>query len=466
MDTKERKNTFSRRRFLAGGAATGGFLLLAACGGAGTGEAMPKEEMKEAEAPKEEAKQPEMEKITLVFRDWRAVGDTPTTWDQWFIWASDTFREMNPQVENIEYTRVPFGENVAKLTTEAAARVVPDVMHSSIIWARDLWDNGLLTDLSAHTATAPDIAPDAFMPSANPYRIAQGKVFGISFWGPDSYVMVINQDHFIEAGLDPQGADLATWDGLTAASEKLAKKNAAGKLERLGFTYHIPGLPEFAAWTYANGGDMHNEELTEAVFDSAKALEVADHRAKQHVKYRDVIDDFPSGREILAQGRGSGIHWGTWAAYYIRDEFQEGFKFWFVPPPQGPSQDGDASGATWINMIVVPDGTAHADMAFEMNRFICGLEAQVQKLLMVNQVSPRLDFYNSAEWASAVEDFPVIAVTPEVGAKGKNYPFYRRWTASNPHFKIVQDAMSGESELDLRGALAESARLITQELEA
>jgi ABC-type glycerol-3-phosphate transport system substrate-binding protein len=426
---------------------------------------MPKEEMKEAEAPKEEAKQPEMEKITLVFRDWRAVGQTPTTWDQWFIWADETFREMNPQVESIEYTRVPFGENVAKLTTEAAARVVPDVMHSSIIWARDLWDNGLLTDLTPHLAAAPDVGEDAFMPSANPYRKAQGKLFGISFWGPDSYVLVINQDHFVEAGLDPQGGDLGTWDGLAAASEKLAKKNAAGKYEGLGFTYHIPGLPEFAAWTYANGGDMHNEDLSEAVFDSAKALEVADHRTKQFVKFRDLIDDFPSGREILAQGRGSAIQWGTWAAYYIRDEFEEGFNFWFVPPPQGPSQDTDASGATWINMMVVPDGTAQPDMAFEMNRFICGLEAQVQKLLLVNQVSPRLDFYNSTEWQSAVEDFPVIAVTPEIGANGKNYPFYRRWTAANPHFEIVQNAMKGESELDLRGALAEAAKLITQELE-
>ena len=224
MDTSKSDRLFSRRRILAGGAASGALLLLAACGGTATTEAMPKEEMKEAEAPKAEAKQPEMEKISLAFRDWRPVGQTPTTWDQWFIWASETFREANPQVENIEYTRVPFGENVAKLTTESAARVTPDVMHSSIIWARDLWDNGLLADLSAHIATAPDVAEDQFMPSANPYRIAQGKIFGLSFWGPDSYVLVINQDHFIEAGLDPQGADLATWDGLSAATERPLKE--------------------------------------------------------------------------------------------------------------------------------------------------------------------------------------------------------------------------------------------------
>ena len=465
MDTSKSSRLFSRRRILAGGAASGAFLLLAACGGTATTEAMPKEEMKEAEAPKAEAKQPEMEKISLAFRDWRPVGQTPTTWDQWFIWASETFREANPQVENIEYTRVPFGENVAKLTTESAARVTPDVMHSSIIWARDLWDNGLLADLSAHIATAPDVGEDQFMPSANPYRIAQGKIFGLSFWGPDSYVLVINQDHFIEAGLDPQGADLATWDGLSAATERLSKKDSSGIYNRLGYPYDVPGFEAFASWLYANGGDMHNEELSEAVFDSPKALELADHRQKQFIRYRDRGDDYPSGRAALQEGRGSAVPWGTWAAYYIRDEFEEGFNFWFAPPPQGPSSQGEASGTSWINMIVVPDGSAQPDMAFELNRFICGLEAQIQKLLLVKQVSPRLDFYNSSEWATAVEDFPVINVTPEVGARGKTYPFYRRYSASAPHYQLISDAIGGESELDLKGALAEAARLITQELE-
>ena len=77
MDMSRSSRLFSRRRILAGGAASGAFLLLAACGGTATTEAMPKEEMKEAEAPKAEAKQPEMEKISLAFRDWRPVGQTP-----------------------------------------------------------------------------------------------------------------------------------------------------------------------------------------------------------------------------------------------------------------------------------------------------------------------------------------------------------------------------------------------------
>ena len=57
-------------------------------------------------------------------------------------------------------------------------------------------------------------------------------------------------------------------------------------------------------------------------------------------------------------------------------------------------------------MIVVPDGSAQPDMAFELNRFICGLEAQIQKLLLVKQVSPRLDFYNSAEWPLRLRTSP------------------------------------------------------------
>ena len=156
--------------------------------------------------------------------------------------------------------------------------------------------------------------------------LRKGKIFGLSFWGPDSYVLVINQDHFIEAGLDPQGADLATWDGLSAATERLSKKDSSGIYNRLGYPYDVPGFEAFASWLYANGGDMHNEELSEAVFDSPKALELADHRQKQFIRYRDRGDDYPSGRAALQEGRGSAVPWGTWAAYYIRDEFEEGLQ--------------------------------------------------------------------------------------------------------------------------------------------
>ena len=103
-------------------------------------------------------------------------------------------------------------------------------------------------------------------------------------------------------------------------------------------------------------------------------------------------------------------------------------------------------------MMVVPDGAQQPDMAFEYSRFICGLEAQVQKLVLVKQVSPRLDFYNTPEWGQAVEELPQLAAVPAIGAAGKPYPFFRRYTAANAHFPIVQDAMRGESDLDLRGA--------------
>ncbi len=462
MGTRE----FTRRRFLAGGAAAGGFALLAACGGGATGGAMAEEEMAEPEQA-QEATQPEAEQVTVVFRDWREPGRTATTWDTWFNWSNDAFVEMHPEVAAVEYSFIGWGDQyIQKLVTEAAARVSADVVHSSIIWGRDLWDNGLLLDLSSHVATAPDVGLDQFMPSAEPYSTAEGKTFGISFWGPDSYVMVINQDHYVEAGLDPQGADQDTWEGLAAVTEKLSKKDAAGNYERLGFTYHIPGMAEFSAWTYVNGGAMHNADLTEAIFDTAEALQVAEHRALQYVKYKDRVEGYPGGLESLQNGLGSGISWGTWAAYYVRDEFPEDFNFWMVPIPKGPSSADDTTGTTWINMMVVPDGSSQPDFAFEYSRFICGLEAQIKKLELVKQVSPRLDFYNSTEWSAAVEELPQLAVVPEVGAGGKPYPFFRRYTAANQQFPIVGDAMRGESDLDLRGALAEAVRLITEELQA
>ena len=113
--------------------------------------------------------------------------------------------------------------------------------------------------------------------------------------------------------------------------------------------------------------------------------------------------------------------------------------------PQGPSTDGTTSGATWINMMVVPtvrrNRTWRLNSAGHVRPGSPGAE-----LLMVNQVSPRLDFYNTPEWSKAVEDLPQLGVVPDVGARGKAYPFFRRYTSANEQWQIVRDALSGESD--------------------
>ena len=56
---------------------------------------------------------------------------------------------------------------------------------------------------------------------------------------------------------------------------------------------------------------MHNAELTDAIFDTAQALEVAEHRAIQYVRYKDRVEGYPGNLDSLRQGLGSGISWGT-----------------------------------------------------------------------------------------------------------------------------------------------------------
>ena len=119
MATKETRRAFSRRRFLAGGAAAGGFALLAACGGAGTGEAMPAEEMKELKRRK---RKPSSRRWSPSPWSSATGASRPHRDDVGSLvhLADETFREANPQVEAIEYTFVPFGaEYIQKLTTES-----------------------------------------------------------------------------------------------------------------------------------------------------------------------------------------------------------------------------------------------------------------------------------------------------------------------------------------------------------
>ena len=136
MDTYETKRLFSRRRFLAGGAASGGFLLLAACGGAGTATTEEPEQAKEAALSPKRSQSPS----SSATRPGRTLSGKP------FNWSADTFREMNPQVEAIEYTSWRRVRSSPRCCARRARK-----------WGRDLWDNGILADLSAHIATAPEI---------------------------------------------------------------------------------------------------------------------------------------------------------------------------------------------------------------------------------------------------------------------------------------------------------------------
>ena len=122
-------------------AAAGIGLLAAACGG----------------QPGASAPQPANLTGTLVYRDWRLRSGNPV--DEAFYKAvRDGFLAKYPNAK-WEQEQVDFGKvYLEKMVASAAAGTSPQAVFSSIIWARDLWEQGLLEDLGSYIAKTPSVA--------------------------------------------------------------------------------------------------------------------------------------------------------------------------------------------------------------------------------------------------------------------------------------------------------------------
>ena len=121
---------------------------------------------------------------------------------------------------------MPFGaEYIQKVLADSAAGSPAELLHSSIIWAREFYDRGVLLDLNDYLATVPELAPDQFFGDAtNRYRSKEGKFYGVPWEGPDSGIIAVNARCWPEVGLDPKGESIKTWDDFVEAAGRMTKR--------------------------------------------------------------------------------------------------------------------------------------------------------------------------------------------------------------------------------------------------
>jgi multiple sugar transport system substrate-binding protein len=217
----------TRRRVV--GAATAALAapaVLAACGG-----------------PPADSGAPQTSKVsgTVTYMDWR-LGGSPLD-EQFYKTVKDGFVAKNPG-SKVEQIQVEFGTPyLEKLVSMSAGGTPPDVFHSSIIWGRDLWSDGLLEDLGPYIAKTPAVGPSQYVDAAHFYDSWKGKTFGVPHVGPDFNVFYVNRTLLNEVGIASTDDALAkwTWDDLMAAHAKLLRRGTDGKLTRPGVIYN-PGV--------------------------------------------------------------------------------------------------------------------------------------------------------------------------------------------------------------------------------
>lgn len=443
----QEQKRLTRRHFLQLTGLTAGALAVAAC--AVPGAPAPAGSGAEAGAA---------EGVTLRYRSWHSPAQSQGD-SAWYDWLTENYKDAK-----IEYEFVPFGsEYIQKVLADSAAGTPPDLLHSSIIWAREFYDRGVLLDLDDYISTVPELAPDQFYGEAtNMYRSKNGKYYGVPWEGPDSSIIAVNSNLLKEAGLDPQGADIKTWDDFVEAAKALTKREG-DEITQAGYLIQDHRYIEtFNSFLVSNGGAMHDEDFAAATFNNDKGLQVMEMQLALLNEHKVSFPIAPERQDeqLFLQGKAGMIHAGTWSTSSLDDQKPEGFEYWYIIFPQGPQGAGKA-GTTWSNMFVLPKATSNVDAAWALMKYCTTPPVVITRFELSTRTTPHKAIFESEKWNEVLQRAPQRAVTTPAAEAGGVYPFFPFFTEANDAIGIeLQQVMTAGK--DPQEALNEAERKVNE----
>ncbi|WP_368496323.1 ABC transporter substrate-binding protein [Herbiconiux sp. A18JL235] len=176
---------------------------------------------------------------------------------------------------DVEVTFVDWGDISTKLNSAFAAGTAPDVFGHGPAATADFVANDRILDLDDRVAAMSADDRDDLAAA-----LPGGQVDGVQYLMPLSlqgYLVMYDADAFTAAGLDPD-APPATWEELKTAAEALTERDGQ-TITRSGFlspSQAIARQQSFATFLFGAGGELVNEEGTEAAFASKEGVDALD----------------------------------------------------------------------------------------------------------------------------------------------------------------------------------------------
>ena len=202
---------------------------------------------------------------TIKFQTWNLKAKfTP-----YFTGLVNAFQAQHPGVK-IDWVDQPADNYADKLTADAAAGSLPDVVNTSPDLAYPLYKKGVLLDLSK----ADPKAKDAFTDEAWASGVMPGSADNFALpWYLNTGPYFYNKKLFADSGLDPAKPP-TTYDELQQQALTLASKSQ-GNIAMLGST---PTVEDLALY----GVKIMNDDQSAFTFNDAKAVALVDMYKKMY----------------------------------------------------------------------------------------------------------------------------------------------------------------------------------------
>lgn len=225
------------------------------------------------------------------------------------------YQQQNPRVQ-LDYQTVDFDHLLTSITTGRASGVHPDVYHVYALWLPDFVASQVM-------ATPPQ---DTINDIQRSYT--KGSVDAVTYkgqlWGypteVDCYLLLYNKQQYQAAGIETPPE---TWDEFKAASAKLTKRGADGKIQQAGMIY-MPGwdsgvVHPFTAFLWSNGGEYVSSDYSKVLFNEDPGQQTLQMEIDL-IKQVKAVDLGLKMNDFLA-GKGAQITMANW----WRAALQKGF---------------------------------------------------------------------------------------------------------------------------------------------
>ncbi|MDL2205847.1 extracellular solute-binding protein [Eubacteriales bacterium OttesenSCG-928-N13] len=230
---------------------------------------------------------------------WSCFSGDSMTWDQWRV---EEFKKMYPNV-NIDMQSVPesAGMKNGKLMAAIAGGTAPDVLVAD--------DYITSYGFAAQGAFAPwgpymDVVGlnlDDFMPGFETLLNQNGETYLLP---QDSNVIFIymNDDMFIEAGLDPKTDYPKNIEELDALAEKLTKLDENGNVIQFGYIPWLDSGDDATFWPFMFGAELYNPETNQLELTDPKVVAAFEWQNTYAQKY-----SAEKMRSFTPTGGGGGL---------------------------------------------------------------------------------------------------------------------------------------------------------------
>lgn len=375
------------------------------------------------------------------------------------------FERLHPDVDLL-FQFVPFIQYEQKMATGLVGSSPPDVFQSSVSWAEGFYDRGMVLPLNPYLEaerrvretrrkagqavdTGASVDREEYLEAAWRHNSKpDGTVFGI----PqilDANALVWNLDLLRPAADDPEiramfvtGADgrpnwsrlrwdaVRDWEQFRRILRRLTRYDDRGQLAldshgdhiRAGFSVHAhgSGAAPVMPWLAANGASFQDAAGTRALFAGDAGVEamqfLVDLYWKDHVSpsFRRQMSD----EDAFYDGKVACVVAGTYSPKYILRNGEGKLRFDLTAFPPGPRGRGHTT-LSWGNMLMISRRSAHPDLAWEYARFITTLPGSLRILRLLDQNSPRKDFYRTPAWREVCQVQPYLTNIPDICARGK-----------------------------------------------